>query len=699
LLRQLAGQNISVKDSQEIEKKLKPLLSTSSDEKDYRWARYSQALVQYKAGKKEQSCQSFTELARDDHFPLHELSQMRSYAVCELDTKTRKKAYRHLFKPKNKWYRDVGIELGIEISKRMGDKIYQAQFLLARSKESRVLVQKIEDTEKALELVKNAKQASLIHKLTRRLYALSPSENPHPRPSQMLRVAYDLRKAGELKKARHIYHQIIANKKRRLKDRLAAYRGLRLSYKQDREMDLYLKSTESWVKFTQKLYNKKSNSRHQKEYEEAKITLVRTLWTLGKTSEALTALDEYILEFKGKSSLAEAYWLKARIFEEKKQYSDTLAMSELALSEVKPKSELWEKIMWQRAWNFRKLKIWSSAIKEFETLLAGLDANDYTAKYEFWYALTQKEVGNKKNFKEILEKLIDEEPLSYYSLVAHKELGIDFNPIPSLDEGEPERVSFVTQKEDEALRWLLSLGEQETLSSALHDLWKRLRRSKERGADRNRIYHWTYEAGDYQLLFRRLSDLGERPKLFKEKPQWFFPRPHQKEVQKAVGQFGIPEEIIYAIMRQESSFNPHARSPADAYGLMQLTLPTAQRVAKERDITVEEGDHLFDPHVNIELGSAFLKKLLDMFDDQALLTAAAYNASERVVAQWLKIRFDGNSLEFIEDIPYAETMNYVKLVLRNYLYYSRLKSPGQKVAFPDSLLEGFDQSPQIVSKD
>ena len=67
--------------------------------------------------------------------------------------------------------------------------------------------------------------------------------------------------------------------------------------------------------------------------------------------------------------------------------------------------------------------------------------------------------------------------------------------------------------------------------------------------------------------------------------------------------------------------------------------------------------------------------------------AAAYNASERAIESWLKTRLKEDSLEFIEDIPYDETRSYVKLVIRNFIFYSRLKEPAKKLAFPSWCLD------------
>ena len=136
-------------------------------------------------------------------------------------------------------------------------------------------------------------------------------------------------------------------------------------------------------------------------------------------------------------------------------------------------------------------------------------------------------------------------------------------------------------------------------------------------------------------------------------------------------------------MRQESAFNPDARSHMDAFGLMQLIPQVAKASARANAINYKKPEDLYKPHINIPLGSAHLRKLWDHYNGQLVLTVASYNASQKAIAGWLKTRFRGDSLEFIEDIPYEETRNYVKLVLRNMITYQAISSSKNGVEFPE----------------
>ncbi len=128
---------------------------------------------------------------------------------------------------------------------------------------------------------------------------------------------------------------------------------------------------------------------------------------------------------------------------------------------------------------------------------------------------------------------------------------------------------------------------------------------------------------------------------------------------------------VAGLIRQESVFDPRARSSAKAYGLMQLLVPTGQSVARkygiDRQVTV---DALFEPRLNIQLGTGYMRDQYDKFG-RIEYVAIAYNAGPGRVPQWratLPLEID----EFAEAIPFKETRGYVQGVVRNTLQYERL---------------------------
>ncbi|WP_236783674.1 lytic transglycosylase domain-containing protein [Azospirillum humicireducens] len=156
--------------------------------------------------------------------------------------------------------------------------------------------------------------------------------------------------------------------------------------------------------------------------------------------------------------------------------------------------------------------------------------------------------------------------------------------------------------------------------------------------------------------------------------------------------FAVDRALVFAVMRQESRFDPRLVSSAGATGLMQILPSTAQHVRERHaDIGSEDAnrDALFDPSRNMELGQRYLTELLGMpeIDGNLFLAAAAYNAGPGTLARWRRELSDiTDPLLFIESLPFGETRDYVEKVMANFwIYQLRL---GQETASLDAVADG-----------
>jgi soluble lytic murein transglycosylase len=125
----------------------------------------------------------------------------------------------------------------------------------------------------------------------------------------------------------------------------------------------------------------------------------------------------------------------------------------------------------------------------------------------------------------------------------------------------------------------------------------------------------------------------------------------------------------------------------DAFGLMQLLPSLGKELSRNTKVVYKEPEDLFDPEVNVPLGARELKNLLSRYDQQYILAVAAYNASASAIKGWLKTRYREDSLEFIEEVPYDETRAYIKLVMRNFVFYKRLNQGDSPIQFPEEWLK------------
>jgi soluble lytic murein transglycosylase len=147
-----------------------------------------------------------------------------------------------------------------------------------------------------------------------------------------------------------------------------------------------------------------------------------------------------------------------------------------------------------------------------------------------------------------------------------------------------------------------------------------------------------------------------------------FPLAHEELVRREAQAAGLDASWVFAVLRQESAFNPQAVSPAGAVGLMQLMPATARAVAASRAEAPPGRAQLLEPALNIRLGTTYLAQMQERFDDHPVLAAAAYNAGPGRVAQWSA----GEPVEadvWTATIPFRETRHYVRRVLAYRLIY------------------------------
>jgi len=132
--------------------------------------------------------------------------------------------------------------------------------------------------------------------------------------------------------------------------------------------------------------------------------------------------------------------------------------------------------------------------------------------------------------------------------------------------------------------------------------------------------------------------------------------------------------LVLSVIRQESAFNPTAKSHAGARGLMQLMPATASNVAKQVRIAYSKGRLTSDPHYNLKLGQTYLIGLLKQFKGSYVLALCAYNAGPHRAKQWIKANGDPRAddvdvIDWVEMIPFTETRNYVQRVMENLQVY------------------------------
>lgn len=148
-----------------------------------------------------------------------------------------------------------------------------------------------------------------------------------------------------------------------------------------------------------------------------------------------------------------------------------------------------------------------------------------------------------------------------------------------------------------------------------------------------------------------------------------FPLTYQEQIQKLANQYHVSPALIYATVRQESTFIENIKSEAGAYGLMQILPNTAKHIARHAKIPYSDPKDLFYPEKNLHIGVAYLNKLHQQFKAHPVLIMAAYNAGPKQVRRWVNDHSPHDIDIWIETLPWQETRDYLKNVISFYAVY------------------------------
>ncbi|MBI1912389.1 MAG: transglycosylase SLT domain-containing protein [Deltaproteobacteria bacterium] len=408
---------------------------------------------------------------------------------------------------------------------------------------------------------------------------------------------------------------------------------------------------------------------------------------------ALEAFEHVAQEFKGSDLADTALWSIGWINYRAGRFEQSLKHFS-SYREIHPQgAELVRHLYWS-ARSAEKLGMEAQAINYYESLCAPFKKT--------YYCQMAEERLAKLMIKEEIQKIetkIDEtvEPavkLASMEAIAMPEpyvdAAIEVNGTAKAQEIEmpvPEAGAFAEplsplfgDRHYIAAKELIMLGLQPSASAEVDILTKKYSK------DRQALYELAdlfYQADDYQRALRiyrlYLADADDNG----QSTVFAFPLKLIDVVKNKAPEGAANPYLVAAVMREESAFNPKAVSPTGALGLMQIMPSTGKQIAKELGRQSFDSKHLLDPEVNIEFGSWYLGSLARRFDNNIVFTIAGYNAGPNAVARWAET-LPSELDEFIESIPYPETRNYAKKVLKSYTEYLRLsgENPSERFSRP-----------------
>lgn len=627
--------------------------------------KYLEAQKAIRNGDSVLACKYFEELYLDKSFPLRAIAAIRSIEHCDYTKSELEDLWDDLKDDKlvPNWASEKFLSLSIQKAELLNIKDYLHAFYFDMVNFKNVTTEKERLLLDAIKIAKEEGEDGLREIYETKLKNVSPRFETTITPDNIYAIAKDFEKVRKFNDARNLYQQMI-NGDFPIDQKYKAYNAYRTTYKVERDLPTFNKYSLEMENFF-RLESEKdpSNAKTREGWIDAKIALARALWTAHDNPNAKNQLTEILTKDLGSSNQkALSAWVLGSIDIEEKNLTEAFKNFNRALSYKPTDLSSLENIQWSLVWTHYLQKNYKETI-QFANQFTKSSANtNFTNKLFYWQGKAYQKIHDSKNANLVFEKLLLEDPFNYYGLLASGELR---RPLPPLQTS----IENVPTSNDETLDWLIAVSELDFAKVYQKTIDARYKTYNER-IFALKLYALT---GWYEGAMRQISNfpIKMRTELTEKFHYLVYPQAYGSLVGVYAKKRGLPKSLILGIIRQESAFNPTVRSWADAFGLMQMIPEAAVRLSQKFQIPYRDFNDLYDPEVNIAMGTGLISELSDKYNKRFIPIVASYNASEDAVQTWLRDRFNGDYHEFIELVPYEETRNYLKLVYRNMMIYER----------------------------
>ena len=327
----------------------------------------------------------------------------------------------------------------------------------------------------------------------------------------------------------------------------------------------------------------------------------------------------------------------------------------------------------------RKLNEPARALQHFERL-AGATTPISQARAQYWLGRALEASGDKTKARSAYGKAANYQT-SYYGMLAAEKLGLTLdesllsNAPPA---GSWKGAGYAKSSVLEAAARMAAAGNEQLSARFMLHLGESLS-----DAELGTLAGLALDLGQYRSAVLIAKAATERGLVF---PSAYFPVPDM--IPEALP---VSRALALSIARRESEFDPEARSPAGALGLMQMLPATAAEVAKDQGIKFSKAKLASDPAYNATLGAAYLKELVDQFGPSVALVASGYNAGPGRPRGWVDAFGDPrlastDVVDWVEMIPFTETRTYVMRVVEGVVIYrAKLRGTAGPVNISDEL--------------
>ncbi|MEH1942324.1 MAG: transglycosylase SLT domain-containing protein [Nostoc sp.] len=417
--------------------------------------------------------------------------------------------------------------------------------------------------------------------------------------------------------------------------------------------------------------------------EETGTALLRLAETAKTGKDGLPYLDRVISKFPKQAGTALAE--KAKILQTLKDQKSASAAWQLLIAKYGNTDEAAE-YRWKIAQDKANAKDYVGAWQWAEPIVTNNPNSILAPRAGFWVGKWAASLGKQQESKTAYEYVISQFPYSYYAWRAATMLGLNVGnfdnvrvmnpeviapqrPLPPAGSETFKELYLLGQDRDAWLQWQTEFQNkiQPTVAEQFTEgLMRQARGENLIGIDeisKLEDREIPAEVAQYQTLSKQITYWQAR-----------YPFPYLREIEKWSTERKLNPLLVTALMRQESRFEPKIKSVADATGLMQVLPSTAKWIAPQIKVDFKT-INLENPNDNIMLGTWYLGHTHDQYNNNSLLAIASYNAGPGNVSKWLQTQTTQDPDEFVEEIPFDETKNYVRQVFGNYWNYLRLYNP------------------------